>query len=331
MPELRQLHELTGQVRAPSLSSLTAVTERRSRRAAAGLATGVAASVVLAATVGAAVMGERDSTSGPVGPGPSPAVTFPVLSPQQIRDHPDAKSSGEGDFRATASGATARIWSVCLDECTRASAHLPGELQTVLEVSSDDFATGSLYALDQSENISHAVDDWYLLDASDGPTLVDTQGRRRVLRYGAAVSIAEVAGPLVYSRQGLASLDRRAGVLHSLERRSGDWDWQGASDTWFWGTAWLVEDTTVTRQAALWQESDGTFAVKVLPIGDSDGSSGMLRARTPGTIAVVEHFASPRLAHISTDYGVTWQVRQVPADVESGGNLPEDWSTWPPG
>ena len=55
----------------------------------------------------------------------------------------------------------------------------------------------------------------------------------------------------------------------------------------------------------------------------------MLRAGTPGTMAVVEHFAQPRVAHISTDYGETWQVRRVPDDVDSGAELPADWTAWP--
>ena len=36
--------------------------------------------------------------------------------------------------------------------------------------------------------------------------------------------------------------------------------------------------TTVTRQAAIWRRPDGTFAAKLLPIGDSRGGPGMLRA-----------------------------------------------------
>ena len=122
----------------------------------------------------------------------------------------------------------------------------------------------------------------------------------------------------------------QAKTLHAIEG-VGNWDWQGAADSWFWGTAWLVKGTTVTRQAALWRRRDGTFAVKVLPIGDSRGSSGMLRAGKSGTMAVVEHFAEPRQAHISTDYGATWQIRTVPVGVASGGSLPADWPTWPTG
>ena len=263
-------------------------------------------------------------------PDASPTVTFPALSAEQIRQHPDAKFASDDDFPATASGVAARIWSVCLDECTRATEHVPSELQTALEVSSDDFATGSLYALDLTGNVSHAVDDWYLIDAHGGPTLVDSRGHRRLLRSGSSVPVTDIAGPLVYSSGGVAYIDMQAKKLHAIEGE-GDWDWQGAADTWFWGTAWLVQGTSVTRQAALWRRPDGTFAVKVLPIGKSRGSSGMLRAGTPGTMAIVEHFAEPRVAHISMDYGATWQIRTVPAGVASGGSFPADWPTWPTG
>lgn len=334
MPELRQLHGLTSQVRTPELNRLADLADRRRRRAAAGVATGVAASVILAAVIAAGVVRERDTASDPVGPGPdpSPTVTFRALSAEQIRQHPDATVSSDDDFPATASAVTARIWSVCLDDCTRATEWIPGELQTALEVSHDDFATGALYALDRTDWISHAVDDWYLIEPFDGPMLVDSRGHRHRLQFGASVPITDIAGPLVYSRQGLAYLDMQDKMLHPIEREGeGYWDWGGAADTWFWGTASLVEDTTVTRQAAVWRRPDGTFAAKVLPIGDSRGGSGMLRAGTPGTMAVVEHFTYPRRAHISTDYGATWQIREVPAEVDSGGSFPADWRTWPRG
>lgn len=329
MPELRQLHDLTGQVRTPELDRLADLAKRRRRTA--GVAAGAAASLVFAAVFAAGVVGDRSTTSEPVAPSPdpSPTGTFPALSADQIRQHPDAESSGDADFPATASDASARIWTVCLGECTRATEHISGEQQSALEVSRDDFATGSLYVLDMSGYISHAVDDWYFIVARDGSMLVDSQGERRDLEHGAPVPVTDVAGPLVYSNQGLAYVDMRARTLHVIE--GGPWDWQGAADTWFWGTVALVPDTTVKRQAAVWRRPDGTFAVKVLPIGDSRGGSGMLRAGTPGTMAVVEHFAEPRLAHISTDFGATWQIRQVPAEVDSGGSLPADWSTWPPG
>lgn len=335
MPDLRQLHELTRQVRAPEVEHLADLAERRRRRTRTAIVTGVAASVIVAAVITAGVVRERDTTSEPVGPGPepSPTATFPTLTPEQIRQHPDAESSSDVDFPATASDVSARIWSVCLDECTRATEHLPGERQSALEVSSDGFETSALYPLDLSGNLSHVVDDWYFIDGDDGPTLVDSRGHRRPLQHGASVPVAGVAGPLVYSREGLAYVDLQARTLHVVEHGGEDnWDWGGAGDTWFWGTMSLVDDNgTFTRQAAVWRRPDGTFAVKVLPIGESRGGSGMLRAGTPGTMAVVEHFAQPRRAHISTDYGATWQIREVPSGVDSGGDLPADWRTWPAG
>jgi hypothetical protein len=334
MPELRQLRDLTGQVRPPELDQLAVLADRRSRRTAGAVAAGVATSLVLATVITAGALREHDRSTGPVGPhpDPSPTATFPVLSAEQIRNHPDAVRSSDGDFPATASDVAARVWSVCLGECTRATEHLPGELQSALEVSRDGFEHSALYALDQTGNISHVVDDWYFVAAHSGPVLVDSRGHRRAVRSGGAVPVAAVAGPLVYSTDGLAYLDLEARTLHVVQREGdASWDWFGAADSWFWGCLALVEETTFTRQAAVWRRPDGTFGVKVLPIGNSSGGSGMLRAGTPGTMAVVEHFARPRLAHINTDYGETWQVRQVPGEVDSGGRLPPDWRTWPPG
>jgi hypothetical protein len=333
MPELRELHDLTSQVRPPDLDHLADLADRRRRRTTGSVAAGVAAGLALAAVVAAGAVGDRESTE-PIDrptPGPTPTATFPVLTAEQIREHPDAESSSDADFPPTASEVAARVWSVCLDECTRATEHLPGELQWALEVSRNDFATSALYPLNEGGNFSHVVDDWYLIDADNDPTLVDSEGNTRRVKVGSRVPVADIAGPLAYGNEGLSYVDLNANVLHPIIRPGSEasWDWQGAGDTWFWGTVALLEDTTVTRQAAVWRQPDGTFAAHVLPIGDSEGGSGMLRSGTPGTMAVVAHFARPRVAHISTDYGATWQVRRVPAEVDSGGNLPVDWQNWP--
>jgi hypothetical protein len=312
---------------------------KRRRRSALG-AVATAATVLVVAAVVTGVADQRADEPPPVAPSPSVSEStpdqatrsFPVLSPEEIRGHPDAEVSSGGDFPATASAVAARIWSVCLDDCSRATEHLAGEQQTALEVSHDDFATGALYRLDSSENISHAIDDWYLVDARGGAKLVDSRGHRRPLEPSTSVPITDIAGPLVYSRSGLAYVDMQGRQLHVIggQGEAANWEWGGAGDTWFWGAAaFFAEDTTVTRQAAVWRNPDGTFAAKVLPIGDSDGGPGMLAARTPGTMAVVEHFAHPRVAHISTDYGRTWQAREVPSAVDSGGRLPSDWTSWP--
>jgi len=328
MPDLRQLHELTSQIRTPELDRLAEIAARRRRHAGAALAAGLAASLVIVLVIASGVLRVRDTASEPVGPGPGPTPSFPVLSAAQIRHHPAATITSDDDFPATASKVAARIWTVCLGECTRATEPLAGELQIALEVSEDDFVTGALYQLDRADWISHAVDDWYLVEPFDGPALVDSEGHRRSLRFGSSVPMAEVAGPLVYSRRGLAYVDMAARILHPLRGR-GSWDWQGAGDIWFWGTATLGGDVTVTRHAAVWRRPDGTFAALVLPIGESNSGTGMLTAATPGTMAVVEHWSHPPRAHISTDYGKTWQVREVPPGVDFGGALPSDWLTWP--
>jgi hypothetical protein len=333
MPDLHGLDDLTSQVRPPELSRLADFAERRRHRAVVRAAAGVAASLVVIVLIAAGVAGGRDTKSEPVLPGPTPAPTptvFPVLTPEQIRRHPDATVTSDADFPATASAVSARIWMVCLGECTRATEVLAGEEQTALEVSRDDFATSVLYALDRTDWISHAVDDWYFLEPFDerGPVLVDAGGHQRFLRFGASVRVDDLAGPLVYSSRGLAYLDMTTRRLHPL-LGDGNWDWQGAGDSWFWGVATLVRDVSVTRQVAVWRRPDGTFAAKVLPVGVSSGGPGMLRAGTPGTMAVVEHFVYPRRAHISMDYGVTWQVREVPDGVDSGGSLPANWRSWP--
>jgi hypothetical protein len=329
MPELTQLHELTGQVRPPELDLLADLAERRRRRGRAGVLTGLVASTALATVIVVGLDDDRAATDPAAPPpSPSPTATFPVLSAEQIRQHPDADSSGDGDFPATASNARARVWSVCLDDCSRETEWLPDEMQTALEVSTDDFATGSVYALDGSGYVSHVMEDWYYVQTRQGPALVNARGQRRLLRFGASVPIADVAGPLAYSPRGLAYVDLRAGTLHGIEGGDG-WDWQAADDTWLWGTAARTPNATVRRVAATWRRPDGTFGATVLPIGPSQGGPGMLRAGVPGTMAVVEHFTQPRVAHISTDYGATWQVRLVPDDVDSGGRLPVDWSTWP--
>lgn len=325
MPDLTQLHELTGQVRPPDLQQLSDVAARRRRRSAAALASGVTAATAVVVALAVGVTGQSSTETTPVTPPePSPTSTFAPLTAEQIRNHPTAQAQGGGDFPATASTTRVRVWTACLGDCSRDTEWLPGEQQQAVEVTRDDFDHSALYALG-GESISHAVGDWYLIDARGGPTLVNSRGDTRPVRNGAAVAVTEIAGPPVYAN-GLGYLDVRTATLHDLEPPG--WDWQGAGDSWYWGSMGLVPNSTVRQQAVVWQNPDGSFEAQVLPIGPSDGSSGMLRAGTPGTMAVVEHFAQPRLAHISTDYGETWQVRVVPDDVDSGGELPADWTSW---
>lgn len=332
MPDLTQLHELTGQVRPPDLQQLSDLAVRRRRRTAAMLVTGVTAATALAVALTVGLVGQRSSDAAPVTPdtppepSPTPTVarTFAPLTAEEIRDHPDASSQG-GRGPATASPARARVWSVCLDDC-RDDEYLLGEQQQAVEVTRDDFEHSAVHALGR-DAVSHAVDDWWFIEARGGAALVDSAGHERALSTGDDVDVPEIAGPPVYTSSGLGYVDLRTATLHSLAQDY--WDWQGAGDSWFWGTLWLVPNTTVKQQAALWRNPDGSFEVEVLPIGPRDCSAGMLRAGIPGTMAVVE--CSPaRVAHLSTDYGQTWQVRVVPDGVDSGGELPSDWTTWEP-
>jgi hypothetical protein len=351
MPDLSQLHELAGQVRTPDLGDLARLADGRRRRATAVLGGAVAATLVVVAVVTASVSGQRGAAPLPVGPGPKssstptstittplpdPSASYPVLSAQAIRRHPTAKLDADSLIATTAAGAgvAARVWTACMSDCSRATEYVPGEVQQAIEVTHDRFATSSLHAIAWSANVSHVLDDWFFVEGSaGGPMIVNSRGQRRPLEYGASVPVTGISGPVVYGLQGVSSVDLASRTLHAIETTGPDatWDWQGAGDTWFWGTVVLVDNGPVATQAALWRQPDGTFAVKVLPIPESEGGPGMLVTRRPGTMAVVEHFASPRLAHISTDYGATWEVRRVPDGVESGGNLPADWATWPKG
>jgi hypothetical protein len=279
----------------------------------------------------------RDTTSEPVGPGPSPVPnpsptrTFPALTAEEIRDHPDATTDGVGDYPATASDAAARMWTVCLDDCSRRTEHLPGESQSAFEISRDGFRTGAVHLAPTGEGGQHVVDDWFLVNTGDGVVMVDSRGRRRPMELGGPVGIEEIDGPVAHSSLGVGYIDMKVDLVHPI-RGAGYWEWGGADDTWYWGVASMTDDQgKFVRQAAVWRNPDGTWESRVLPIPVSDGGSGLLRAGVPGTMAVVEHFRQPRLAHVSDDYGATWQVRRVPDDVESGGRLPVEWETWPRG
>ena len=349
MPDLNQLHELAAQVRTPDLAELADVADGRRRRAVAALGGAAAATVVVVALVTASVSGQRGAAPLPVGPPkgsstptstittplPDPSASYPALSAEAIRQHPTAKLDADALIATTAvpAGVAARVWTACMSDCNRATEYVPGEVQKALEVTRDDFATSSLIEIDAAGDVSHVVDDWFFTEGFHGPELVNSRGQRRPLEYRAPVPVTGISGPLVYGPYGVSSVDLVARTIQQVEHAGPDqtWEWGGAGDTWFWGTVVLVDNGPVATHAALWRKPDGSFAVKVLPIPESEGGPGMLVTKRPGTMAVVEHYASPRLAHISTDYGATWQVRKVPSGVESGGNLPADWTTWPKG
>lgn len=353
MPDLAPLHELTSRVRPRDLDELRAVVRRR-RRAVAGVTSAVAATVI-AIILTAQPLGMRGATPAPVAPEPTRTTTAPTtptaapsetatrpvkradgtfrtLSPDELRNHPDAIAEPANPSTGTP-GVDARTWSVCLGDCsydTRPPRQ--GERQRMLEVTSDGFETGAVHRLvPYDSNISHAVDDWYLVDASQrAPRLVNARGDDVTLTRGSPTEPGEIAGPLVYSTQGVAWVDIEGRTLHTMNGTGpgGGWDWGGAEDSWFWGSVYQVGDSgDVVQQGLTWRNPDGSFGVHMLPMGVTGWSTQTLRSDRPGTMGAIEP-GQPRLLHVSTDYGRTWDVRVMPESWGTGTSLPDDWRSW---
>jgi hypothetical protein len=338
-----ELLEYAPLVTPPSLDELRRVAVRRRRRAATALtSTVVAAGLALVLAIDP--VGLRGAAPAPVAPEPSrtpsaPSDTsrvtpspegFPSLSPEQIRRHPDAASESIGGLsQAAGRGVGARLWTVCLDECTLETPDRAGELQRALEVTRDGFRSAALYPAGPPDpNISHAIEDWYLIDTFDRSVLVNSQGEVQALTFGDPVEVTEIGGPLVYSMQGVAYVDLETRRLHRLEG-DGYWDWGRSSDSWFWGSVSMSDDSgRQVRQGVTWRNPDGTFGVRMLPFGGSRIGFQMLRSGVPGTMAALD-FGWPRMMHVSTDYGATWDVLETPLDALSGSRLPAEWRTWP--
>ncbi len=346
MPDLDSLHELTVRVRPRDLDELRTVVRRRRRTTA--LLSVATAGTALAVVVAGATLGPR-ATPAPVAPEPTRTSTpsrvpestrtppedtvrgpFPTLTPQEVRSHPDAVMERSNDIPVTAApGVAARLWTVCLADCSRDTTYQEGEMQRALEVTSDDFETSALFPYVPPEpNISHAVDDWFALSSVEEATLVNAAGEARPLTDGASVPVSEVAGPLVYAATGLAYVDLEAAELHPLQG-GGYWDWWGAGDTWFWGAVYLTDEQgDVREQGVTWRNADGSFGVRMLPIEFEEYSTQVLRSRTPGTMSAIDPSGQRRLLHVSTDYGETWDVRVMPESWGTGTSLPDDWRTW---
>ncbi|WP_107771637.1 hypothetical protein [Nocardioides sediminis] len=349
MPDVTELLDYTAQVRRPSLDELERVAVRRRRRVATA-ATSAVVAAGLAIVLATAPLGTRGASPAPVAPEPSltrslppdPRIPtppppdrttgpFPTLTPEEIRSHPDAEAPRNSIPVTAAPGVAARVWSVCLADCSRDTLHQEGELQEALEVSSDNFRTGALHPIGATgANISHVIGDWFVTDGFAGATLVGSGGESRTLERGEPVVVTEIAGPLVYGVQGVAYVDLEARVLHPIESPDGSlWDWWGASDSWFWGSVSLADETgRWTRHGLTWRNPDGSFGVRMLPIGGGRSGFQMPRTGVPGTMAAID-FGWPRMMHISTDYGATWEVRETPLDTLSGSRLPPDWRSWP--
>jgi hypothetical protein len=215
------------------------------------------------------------------------------------------------------------VWQVCLADCSRETQYQRGELQQALEVTADDFATSALHAVDSGGDISHAVDDRFVV----GGMLVDARGTERRLTVGDSRPVEEIAGPLVYA-SGLAWIDLDAWELHPI-LGGGYWDWWGAGDTWFWGNVYDTDEQgDVIHHGLTWRNPDGSFGVRMLPIEHRGYSTQMLRSGDPGTMGAIEPSGPRRLLHVSTDYGRTWEVRVMPQRWGTGTALPEDWRTW---
>jgi hypothetical protein len=338
MPELTPLHELTSRVVPPDLDALAGVARRR-RRTAVG-ATSLAVAAVVAVVAVGSTLGPRNAADAPVAPSPTetsttrppdPGVTtpppdrikgpFPSLTPEEVRNHPDAVLV-HTTFPVTAAPDVAvRLWAVCLAECSRATQHQVGEHQEAFELTSDGFASSTLYPSTGGEGISHVVDDWFL----HRNQLVDGRGRARDVTTGAPTPFEQIAGPLAYASGAVSWLDLRTMRLHAVEGTS--WDWWGAADTWYWGNVYRVPDTEVLEQGVVWQNPDGSFGVRMLPFEETDWSTQMLRSGTPGTMGVIEPGPTRRL-HVSTDYGATWDVRVLPDRWGTGTAVAENWRTW---
>jgi hypothetical protein len=254
---------------------------------------------------------------------------FPTLTPQEVRSHPDAVTEGNDIPVTAAPGVAARLWTVCLADCSRATTYQQGELQRALEITRDDFRSGALYPYAPPDpNVSHVVDDLFALSSIEGGTLVNSRGERRPLSTGSTSAVEDIAGPLVYASGGVAYVDLQASELHVLEG-PGYWDWWGAADTWFWGSVSLTDDQgAVLRQGLTWRHPDGSFGVHMLPIDFEAYSTQMLRSGTPGTMGAIDPSGRRRLLHVSTDFGRTWDVRVMPKDWGAGTSLPDDWRSW---
>jgi hypothetical protein len=352
MPDLTLLQELIPLVRPHDLDDLRDVVRRRRRTA--GLVSAATAGTVLAVVVAGASLGPRTATPAPVAPEPTvstptsstPTATseptrsmptpdsargpFPALTPESIRSHPDATVE-EDDYAVTAApGVAARLWTVCLADCSRATTYQVREMQRALEVTSDRRGTSALYPYTPPEpNVSHVVDDWFALSSSDGvAVLVNSRGERRPLTLGSRAPVGDISGPLVLASEGLAYVDLEARRLHPLEG-PGYWDWWGSGDTWFWGNVYVTDDEgDVRSQGLTWRDPDGTFGVRMLPIDFEEHSTQMLRSGRAGTMGAIDPSGPRRLLHVSTDYGDTWDVRVMPESWGTGTSLPAEWRTW---
>jgi len=351
MRDLTPLRDLTSQVLPPPLEDLDRVATQRQRRRTGALAFAAAVVVVVVSVAGAA-LGSREAAPLPVVPPPTSVSLSPTettapaedpfegadvgqLSPDEIRNHPDAKRSPaqEGGSQPP-KGIAARIWSVCLIErCDPAQVeNTTSQLVRALEMTGDGYLTSSLFPLPRGASVQYVIDDQFLVefyggDAS-GRVLLDASGAARSLSIGAATPVTAISGPPTWTGTGAGVnwIDLASSTLHPVEG-NGRWEIEPAQEDWYWGVIYFAghDELTLSKQGVIWRNADGTFGVRLFDMVFGGHSTQMLRAGNPGTMAVVDQ-GPPRLLHISTDYGVTWETRVLPRDLRGGdGRLPTDW------
>ncbi|CAN7287049.1 hypothetical protein [Knoellia sp. LjRoot47] len=111
--------------------------------------------------------------------------------------------------------------------------------------------------------------------------------------------------------------------------------WGQAGSNGPWGVA-AVADCTVVRLDAVWIEPSGRKQRHRID-GSGSSATGVVANGLDGAIAIysVGVDAAGRLAaqlHISTDWGRTWQQREVPSSAEPdvrAGQLSAQWERWP--
>lgn len=358
MSDLTPLRELTTSVVPPALEELDRVVTHRQRRRTGALAAAVAALVVAVTFTGTTLL-RNDSAPDLIAPDPTSASPSPtsaspspsettgsaLLTPEEIRNHPDAtrqRVTLMGLAAGFPAGVAARIWSVCTARRCGTFPETPPrrQFQRAIEVTADDFATSALFPVTAASEPSWVIDDWFLVDQTAGRALVNASGEERPLTLGDPVPVADLCGPPIFDGSaGLACIDLASGRWHPLRAEGGLWEWQPASTmgagtdlVWFWGPIWFVtHDLQITRQGVLWRNPDGTFGVRLFDFTFAGHTTQALLSDTPGTMAVVDQ-GPPRIIHGSTDYGFTWQAKLHPGDLRTGpgaSQLPEDWESLP--
>ncbi|MDT0212857.1 hypothetical protein Q9R29_03065 [Rothia sp. ARF10] len=111
--------------------------------------------------------------------------------------------------------------------------------------------------------------------------------------------------------------------------------WGRLGSRGLWGVA-AVAECNVVRLDAVWFEPGGRKHRHRID-GSGPAATGVVADGLDGAIAIysVGVDAAGRLAaqlHISTDWGLTWQEREVPASAEPdvrAGQLSAQWERWP--